>query len=114
MEPKIDLHIHTWFSDGASSPTDIVKRAKEAGYDKIAITDHDGVDGLEEALEAGEQEGIHVIPGIELATETADGTELHILGSGGFEEKERNAQSKAAGSVEKHGISSEHEGADPA
>ena len=62
MEPKIDLHIHTWFSDGASSPTDIVKRAKEAGYDKIAITDHDGVDGLEEALEAGEQEGIHVIP----------------------------------------------------
>ena len=47
MEPKIDLHIHTWFSDGASSPTDIVKRAKEAGYDKIAITDHDGVDGLE-------------------------------------------------------------------
>ena len=82
MEPKIDLHIHTWFSDGASSPTDIVKRAKEAGYDKIAITDHDGVDGLEEALEAGEQEGIHVIPGIELATETADGTELHILGYG--------------------------------
>ena len=71
MEPKIDLHIHTWFSDGASSPTDIVKRAKEAGYDKIAITDHDGVDGLEEALEAGDQEGIHVIPGIELATETA-------------------------------------------
>lgn len=80
MGPKVDLHIHTWFSDGASAPADIVKRAKEAGYDKIAITDHDGVDGLSEALRAGEAEGITVIPGIELATETGEGTELHILG----------------------------------
>lgn len=80
MGLKVDLHIHTWFSDGSISPTDVVKQAKALGYDRIAITDHDGTDGIEEAVAAGKKAGLQVIPGIELATETEDGIELHILG----------------------------------
>ena len=52
------------------------------GYHQIAITDHDGIDGLPEALEEGRRVDLTVIPGMELATETASGTELHILGYG--------------------------------
>ena len=77
---KVDFHIHTNYSDGQATPTDIVRRAKELGYDMIAITDHDGVDGIREALAAGEAADLKVIPGIELATETEEGIGLHILG----------------------------------
>lgn len=80
MGKKIDYHIHTWFSDGAASPASIVESAKVLGYDEIAITDHDGTDGISEALEAAKKVGITVIPGIELATETDTGIGLHILG----------------------------------
>ena len=79
---KVDFHIHTNFSDGQASPAAIVERAAELGYDMIAITDHDGVDGIFEALAAGEDAGLKVIPGIELETETEEGIGLHILGYG--------------------------------
>ena len=77
---KVDFHIHTNYSDGRATPVEIVKKAKELDYDMIAITDHDGVDGVKEALIAGEAAEIKVIPGIELATETEEGIGLHILG----------------------------------
>lgn len=80
MGQKVDLHIHSWFSDGSISPDSIVKQAKACGREKIAITDHDGVDGVKQALEAGKEVGIEVVPGIEFATETEAGIELHILG----------------------------------
>ena len=79
-EYKVDFHIHTNFSDGRLSPTAIVKQAKELEYDMIAITDHDGIDGIKEALIAGEALEIKVLPGIELAVETEEGIELHMLG----------------------------------
>lgn len=79
---KTDMHIHTFYSDGQAAPADIVKRAKELGYEKIAITDHDGTDGIEEALAEGEKEKLEVIPGIELASVTGRSIGLHILGYG--------------------------------
>lgn len=79
-EYKVDFHVHTNFSDGRLSPTEILKQAKALEYDMIAITDHDGIDGIREALIAGEALEIKVIPGIELTVETEDGIELHILG----------------------------------
>ncbi len=79
---RADLHIHTYYSDGQASPSDIVKAASNLGYEVISITDHDGVDGVKEAVEAGKREGVRVIPGIELAAETEEGTGFHILGYG--------------------------------
>ena len=80
MGLKVDFHIHTWYSDGSISPTEVVKQAKARDYDMIAITDHDGVDGVKEAMIAGEAVELRVVPGIELATETEEGIGLHILG----------------------------------
>lgn len=77
---KIDYHIHTTYSDGTSSPTSIVKQAKELGYDEIAITDHDNTNGLHDAMTAAEALEMRVIPGIEIAAETEEGIGLHILG----------------------------------
>ncbi len=76
---KTDMHLHTWYSDGRMSPEEAVRYAKEKGLSKISITDHDGVFGIPEALEAGRKYGIEVIPGIELSAE-ADGKGVHILG----------------------------------
>ena len=53
QQTMIDLHSHSSGSDGALSPTELVKYAKEKGLEAIAITDHDTVEGVEEALEAG-------------------------------------------------------------
>lgn len=76
----IDLHLHTYYSDGTMSPEELVAFAKESGVDTIAITDHDGMGGLTEGIEAGERLGVHVIPGIELSTEDDEGVYMHILG----------------------------------
>ena len=78
----VDLHIHTYYSDGESSPAEIVKTAAKTGLRAIAITDHDGTGGVKEAAAAGREAGIEVISGIELATEMKNGTGLHILGYG--------------------------------
>lgn len=76
---RIDLHVHTTASDGNSTPSEVVKKAKEVGLSAIAITDHDTVGGIEEAIKEGERIGIEVIPGIELTCR--DGyREFHILG----------------------------------
>ena len=75
----IDLHAHTTASDGTMSPDDLVILAKKHGIEAIAITDHDTVEGIPEALAAGEREGIEVIPGLELSVEHNPGS-MHILG----------------------------------
>lgn len=77
---EMDLHIHTYYSDGQASPGAIVSKAKELGYSMIAITDHDGIGGIKEALQAGKKENLKVIPGIELATGTEEGIDFHLLG----------------------------------
>lgn len=76
---RIDLHLHTTYSDGSLPPEEVLALANKAGVSALAITDHDTVDGLPEAIEAGASMGIEVIPGIEISS-SYDDTELHILG----------------------------------
>lgn len=81
-----DLHLHTHYSDGTLSPAELVERAAARGVGRIAVTDHDGLEGLEEALAAGRRLGVDVIPGIEFSAEleAASGFSgsIHILGHG--------------------------------
>lgn len=80
-QQNVDYHIHTYYSDGRLSPEEVVTRFKNQGYESIAITDHDGVGGVPEALLTGQRLGIEVVPGIELSTRTAkENIGLHILG----------------------------------
>lgn len=77
----IDYQIQTTASDGKFSPRECVKMAKENRLTSIAITDHDTVGGILEALEAGREFGIEVISGIELSC-SYRGRMIHILGFG--------------------------------
>jgi len=76
---RADLHTHTTASDGMQRPADNVRLAKAAGLAAIAITDHDTVDGIAEAMEEGEKLSIVVVPGVEIST-VAEGSDIHILG----------------------------------
>ena len=75
----IDLHIHTSASDGTVSSREIVNIAKNKGLRAISITDHDTVDGNNEAIKAGKEVGLEVIPGVEISVEW-EGRPVHILG----------------------------------
>lgn len=75
----IDLHTHTTFSDGSQTPTELVEDAAAIGLTAIAVTDHDTVDGLPEALAAGERLGVDVIPGVEINLEH-DRATMDMLG----------------------------------
>ncbi|WP_123053831.1 PHP domain-containing protein [Clostridium sp. JN-1] len=79
MYKKGDFHIHSNSSDGKFTPGEIIKMAKSECVDILSITDHDTVDGLEEALKFGEIEKVKVIPGIELSTLYKE-EKVHILG----------------------------------
>ena len=74
----IDLHTHSTVSDGADTPREVVYRAAAAGLSAVALTDHDAVGGVAEAVAAGRECGIEVIPGVELSAQYD--TELHVLG----------------------------------
>lgn len=77
---KVDLHIHTTASDGKFTPTEIVRKAREAGLTYIAICDHDSIEGVAPAQEAASKNpGITVIGGVEVNTDIPAG-ELHLLG----------------------------------
>ena len=78
MEKYIDLHTHSLKSDGSMTPTEVVAEAKKAGLAAIALSDHDTVDGVREAVEAGKKLGVEVIPAIEFSVQSK--TETHILG----------------------------------
>lgn len=79
MNDKIDLHLHSTCSDGTTSPEDVVRRASAHGLKAISLTDHDCVDGVEAAGDAGMRLGVEVIAGVELST-TLEGKDIHILG----------------------------------
>ena len=75
----IDLHLHTTASDGLLSPAALVSRAAAAGLTVIAVTDHDTVGGLAEAIDAGLARRVRVVAGIEI-TAVENGTDVHVLG----------------------------------
>lgn len=76
---KIDLHMHTTASDGTSTPAELVKKCVDLGLETIAVTDHDNVTAVKKVQEIGAQEGLNVIPGIEISTYRGE-AEYHILG----------------------------------
>ena len=80
MIRKIDMHVHSTSSDGQYTPAELVYKAKENDIELMALTDHDTVDGLKEAVECVRNTGITFVPGIEISTQ--DSEEIHILGYG--------------------------------
>ncbi|MBI3995018.1 MAG: PHP domain-containing protein [Nitrospirae bacterium] len=75
----IDLHTHSTASDGSLTPLELIRYAAEKNLRAMALTDHDCVDGLDEAVAEGERLGIEVIPSVELSADHSGGT-MHILG----------------------------------
>jgi predicted metal-dependent phosphoesterase TrpH len=78
-EHVIDLHTHTTASDGLLKPAELLARAAARGLTAIAITDHDTMSGVREALAGPIPPGLEVIPGIEVSSSIGD-RELHVLG----------------------------------
>jgi predicted metal-dependent phosphoesterase TrpH len=75
----VDLHMHSLYSDGTFSVLELIKRAKEKGIKILSLTDHDTVEGLQEAKKECIENNIKFINGIEISTEY-NGKEVHILG----------------------------------
>lgn len=78
---RIDLHSHSNRSDGTDSPAQLVEKAKAAGLDVVAITDHDSTAGWDEAQAAADRVGITLVKGIEIST-LLDGVSIHLLAYG--------------------------------
>ncbi len=79
MDKYIDLHTHSTASDGTFSPSRLVAYGLEKGLKALALTDHDTIAGLSEAMEAARGTSLELVPGIELST-TWQGRDLHIVG----------------------------------
>lgn len=75
---NVDLHSHSTASDGAVSPSDVIVAAERVGLGAIALTDHDSIAGLPEAISTGARLGVRVIPGCELSAHEGD-FEIHLL-----------------------------------
>lgn len=75
----IDLHVHSTFSDGSLTPEELVERAVGAGLTAMALTDHDGMMGMDRFLEACRKHGLRGIPGVEISVDHSGGT-MHMLG----------------------------------
>jgi len=77
---RVDLHLHSTASDGLHPPAYVVQEAARRGIALMALTDHDSMDGISEAAAAAIEEGIALIPGVELSCEGE--REVHLLGYG--------------------------------
>jgi predicted metal-dependent phosphoesterase TrpH len=78
--PPFDLQSHSRHSDGELSPTEVVGAAASAGVELLALSDHDTVDGVGEALAAAREVGIRLCPAVEISAVDPAGGDLHILG----------------------------------
>ncbi|MBR0082121.1 MAG: PHP domain-containing protein [Clostridia bacterium] len=77
-EQKFDFHSHSIVSDGTLTPTELVESAAAEGVRLLALTDHDNIGGVAEAVAAGERIGLPVLPAVEMDNEWRH--ELHIIG----------------------------------
>ncbi|WP_341706973.1 PHP domain-containing protein [Halopseudomonas sp.] len=77
----VDLHMHSTASDGSLSPDVLMQRVKEAGVDLVALTDHDCIDGQEQAAATAKALGVRWVSGVEMSAQWFGNT-LHILGYG--------------------------------
>lgn len=75
-----DLQSHSTVSDGELSPAAVVAAAADAGVRLLALTDHDAVDGVDEALAAGARHGVRVVPALELSVLDTSRGDLHLCG----------------------------------
>jgi 3',5'-nucleoside bisphosphate phosphatase len=80
VEPDFDLQSHSIESDGALAPADVVAHAAAAGMRLIALTDHDTVDGVAEALRAARDHGLRCSPAAELSSVSGEFEDLHVCG----------------------------------
>jgi len=78
--PTFDLQSHSRQSDGALAPGEVVATAAAAGVELLALSDHDTIDGVEEAAGAAEDVGIRLVPAVEISAIDDGKTDLHILG----------------------------------
>jgi hypothetical protein len=76
---NIDLHTHSNRSDGALCPAALVERAASAGVDVLALTDHDTIEGLDEAQRAAGEQGLKLVPGVEISAAWTSQA-IHVLG----------------------------------
>ena len=76
---KIDLHVHSTYSDGTFTPSELVHEAQKVGLSAMALTDHDTTAGIPEAMQAAAGTSLEIIPGVELSTEYSGPREHWIL-----------------------------------
>ena len=84
MAPRFDLQSHSTHSDGTLPAGEVVPRAADAGVELLALSDHDTISGVSEAIAAGERVGVRVVPAVEISAVDDEASrcprELHILG----------------------------------
>jgi 3',5'-nucleoside bisphosphate phosphatase len=78
--PTFDLQCHSTISDGRLAPAEVVAAAARAGVQLLALTDHDAVEGIDEALGAAGRERIRLVPAVEVSSVDGEYDELHVLG----------------------------------
>ncbi|MFT7234582.1 MAG: putative metal-dependent phosphoesterase TrpH [Methylophagaceae bacterium] len=118
-----DLHSHSIASDGSLTPEKLIARAVEQGVDVLALTDHDGTEGISQALKAAENTSLSVIPGVEISVTWGSNT-IHIIGLNvdrnnvdleqglkKIRQYRRDRAVKIAERLEKSGITGAYEGA---
>ena len=79
MYKKGDFHIHSTYSDGEYTPREVVMLSKKKNVDIISLTDHNNTCGIDEAIIAGKEFGVKIIPGVELSTRY-NNARVHVLG----------------------------------